>query len=107
MIHFSENATHFAFIRGATVAFAVDKSLYNWSRSDYFVMQVLHDGLRLAFLIWGISHTGTYASGLYFADAIYPNLTSYSEGYYIFKWTDLNNDGIQQSNEITVLTSGS
>ena len=107
MVHFSENSTHFAFMKGATVVFAVAKPTYNYGRADYFVMQVLRDGSRMVFLIWGIAHTGTYASGIYFADVIYSNFVSYTESYYICKWTDLNNDGIQQSNEITVVASGS
>ena len=104
---FSENATHYLFMKGsATVVYAVKKATYNCNQADYFVMLVFRDGSRLVFLIWGISHAGTYASGIFFADVICPNLTSYTETYYIFKWTDLDGNGIQTSNEITLVVSG-
>jgi len=106
-ITFSQNSTHYIFARGSIVAYAVAKSTYNFSREDFFVMQVLQDDSRLVFLIWGVEYTGTYASGICFADIVYPNLASYNESYYIFKWTDLDGNGIQTSNEITQVASGS
>jgi len=107
MITFSQNSTHYIFARGSIVAYAVAKSTYNFSREDFFVMQVLQEDSRLVFLIWGIEYTGTYASGICFADIVYPNLTSYNQGYYIFKWTDLDGNCVQTSNEITQIASGS
>ena len=106
-IVFSQNSTHYMFMKGSTVAYAVAKATYNCSREDYFVMQVLQDNSRLVFLIWGIEYTGTYASGFSFVDIVYPNLASYNEVYYIFKWAYLDGNGIQTSNEITQVASGS
>ena len=106
-ISFLMNSTHYVLMKGSTVVYAVRISAYNYTREDYFVMHAFRDGVRLVFLIWGISHTGTYASGIYFADVVYPNLASYTQGYYIFKWTDLDGNGIQTSNEVMVVAGGS
>jgi len=76
------------------------------SKADYFVVQIYMNGSRTIFSIWGIEQTGTYAGGVYFCDVIHPNLSAYTQGYYICKWTDFNNDGIQQSDEITVVAGG-
>ena len=105
-ISFSYNATHYRFMKGSTVVYSVSMPTYNSSKADYFLLQIFMDGSRTVFSMWGIAHTGTYAGGVYFADIVYPNLASYTEGYYICKWTDTNNDGIQQSDEITVVASG-
>jgi len=102
---------YFRFWRGSTLVYEVARSTYDYNKADYFVVQIYSDFSsaepRTVASMWGIAHTGTYASGVYFADYIYPNLASLTEGYYICKWTDLNNDGIQQSNEITIVASGS
>ena len=105
-IGFSMNSTHFMFIQGSTVIYSVLRSTYDSTKGDYFVAQIYMDGSRTVFSMWGISHTGTYASGIYFSDVIQPNIASYTQSYLVCKWTDLNNDGIQQSNEITVVASG-
>ena len=104
-IGFSMNSTHFMFIQGSTVIYSALRSTYDSTKADYFVAQIYMDGPRTIFSMWGIAETGTYASGLYFCDVIQPNLASYTQGYFICKWTDLNNDGIPQSSEITVVAS--
>ena len=83
------------------------RSTYSYNGAEYLIMQAFQDGLRIVFLIWEIAQTGTYASGSFLADTVYPNLTSYNQGYYIFKWTDLDGNGIQTSNETTQVVSGS
>jgi len=93
-------------MKDSTVAYAVARSTYDYSKADCFVLQVYMDGSRTVFSMWGIAHMGTYASGVYFSDYVYPNLASHTQGYYVCKWTDLNNDGIQQLDEITVVASG-
>jgi len=106
LITFSMDSTYYKFMKGSTAVYQVARSSYVPSKEDYFVVQIYLVGSRTVFSMWGLSEPGTYASGLYFADIIDPNLASYTQGYYICKWTDLNNDGIQQSNEITLVASG-
>lgn len=105
-ITFSMDVNRFKFMRGAAIAYSVLRSTYDYNRVDYFVIQIYMNGSRTIFSVWGIAQTGTYAGGVYFCDVICPNLSAYTQGYLICKWTDLNNDGIQQSNEITVVASG-
>ena len=105
-VTFSANATHYRFMNKTGVAYAVPISSWNYSKADYFVVQIYMDGSRVVFSMWGLEETGTYASGVYFSDLVYPNLASMTQSYYICSWTDYNNDGIQQSNEITVLATG-
>jgi len=111
LISITYDESYFRFMRGSTVVYEIPRSSYDYNKADYFVVQIYSDFSsaqpRTVVSMWGIAHTGTYASGVYFADYIYPNLASLTEGYYVCKWTDLNNDGIQQSNEITIVASGS
>nr|MDO8134774.1 hypothetical protein [Candidatus Njordarchaeum guaymaensis] len=74
------------------------------SKVDYFVVQIYLTGSRTILSVQTIRHTGTYASGIYFAGIVYLNLVAYTHGY-VCKWTDLRNDGMQQSNEISVIAS--
>jgi hypothetical protein len=105
-IGFSMNSTHFMFIQGSTVIYSALRSTYDRTKADYFVAQIYMDGPRTIFSLWGIAETGTYASGLYFSAVMHRDLGTYTQGYLICKWTDLNNDGIQTSNEITVVATG-
>ena len=106
LVTFSANATHYRFMKGLTSVYSVATSTYTPSKADYFVVQVYMEGSRTVFSMWGFEKEGTYASGIYFADTVYPNLATYTQCFYVCKWTDLNNDGIQQSNEISVVASG-
>jgi len=108
-IGFANNGTHRIFRRisdGAHV-FAVDSSTYNADEKDYFVFQTYNDGDRYVFSEWGFGAQGTYAGGACFIDIIYPSLQYYTNQYYIFSWTDSNNDDMPQPGEITLETSGS
>jgi len=105
-ITFSMDITRFKFMRGSAIAYSVSRSNYDHAKADYFVLQIYANGSRTVLSMWGITHTGTYASGVYFTDHVYPNLPSLTQGYYVCKWTDLNNDGIQQSTEIAVVAAG-
>jgi hypothetical protein len=57
--------------------------------SDVFVIQVLKDsGGRLVVLLDGTNYMGTWAAAWYFKNVIYPNISTYTNGYYIVRWTD-------------------
>jgi hypothetical protein len=102
------NAAYYTFKRvdnGQTL-YPVAISTYNPSVKDYFVIQAFKDGSRTVLSQWGISAEGTYASGLCFADLVWPHIADFSDSYYIYSWEDLNGDGIQTTNEILLKTSG-
>jgi len=87
--------------------YAIEDSTYNATEKDYFVFQIYKDEDMYVFSEWGICAEGTYAGGTCFIDIIYPNLYKYTNQYYIFSWTDSNNDNMPQPEEITLETSGS
>jgi glucose/arabinose dehydrogenase len=57
--------------------------------SDVFVIQILRDSAgRWVVLMDGTSYMGTWAAAWYFKNVIYPNISTYTNGYYIVRWTD-------------------
>ena len=108
LVGYSWSGTHHLFVRisdGSTI-YAIDGSTYNADEKDYFVFQVYRDGDRYILSEWGICAEGTYAGGVCFIDIILPNIQDCTNQYYIYSWTDLNDDDMPQQNEISQLTSG-
>ena len=89
-----------------THIYAVEGSTYDEEEKDYFVFQIYRDGERYIFSEWGICAEGTYAGGLCFIVHIWPNIEIYTKSYYIYSWTDSNNDDMPQPEEITLEASG-
>jgi len=102
------NGTHHLFtsIADESTLYAVDDSMFNPSEKDYFVIQSYKDGDRYVFSEWGFREQGTYAGGACFIDIIYPNLQDYTNQYYIYSWTDLNDDDMPQPDEIILEATG-
>jgi hypothetical protein len=60
---------------------------------DMFVIQSFIENADNKFLvIYGYGWKGTFAGGKFFKFVVYPNIIQYTNSYYIFKWTDNNND---------------
>ncbi len=102
------NGTHHLFTRisDGSHIYAIEGSYYNSTEKDYFVFQIYMDGGRVIFSEWGISAKGTYAGGLCFTDIISPNLQDYLDQYYVYSWTDSNEDGMPQQDEIKLEETG-
>jgi len=102
------NSTYYTFKRVDTnqPIYSVAISTYNPSTKDYFVIQTFMDGTRTVLSQWGISAQGTYASGPCFADLVWPHIADFGGSYYVYCWEDLNSDGIQTANEISLKASG-
>ena len=47
------------------------------------------------------------SSGLCFADLVWPHIADFGDAFYVYCWEDLNGDGIQTTNEISLKASGS
>lgn len=107
-VWFDQNSTSYMFKSVATgqILYTVTKSTYDPSVKDYFVVQTFKDGSRTVLAQWGISAQGTYASGLCFADLIWPHISDFGDSHYIYSWEDLNSDGIPTTNEMILKTSG-
>jgi thermitase len=57
--------------------------------SDVFVIQILRDADgRLVVLMYGARYTGTWAAAEYFKFIVYPTIATYTDSYYIVRWTD-------------------
>jgi len=107
-VAFLDNGTHYVFsnVSNAVYLYAVNKAAYNSANKDYFVLQTYKDGDRYVLSEWGINAEGTYAGGVCFIDIIIPNIGNYTNQYYIYSWTDTNNDTRPQREEIALVTSG-
>lgn len=69
---------------------------------DMFIVESLIDESGNKILaIYGYGWKGTFAGGKFFKFSIYPNISSYTESYYIFKWIDNNNNGFVDLDEIS------
>ena len=79
---------------------------------DYFVIQAFQDtNGRSVFIFWGIGWTGTYAATVFFVTNILPNIASYNDGWYVYRWNDASSG--QSANSIpyagdtfTLISSG-
>jgi subtilisin family serine protease len=108
LVGYEWNGTHHVFkrIRDGAHLFAIEGSTYNQEEKDYFVVQVyLYDGYCVL-SEWGIGARGTHAAGMCFIDQIWPNIESYTKSYYIYSWTDLNENGMPEPEEIMLELSG-
>lgn len=108
-VYFYGNATHCTFKdRSDTVVAALPWSVVGSGHEDMFVIEVFTEsaGNNLIFIIYGFDWLGTWGGGIYFKEVIYPNLSTYTDDYYIFHWIDTNEDGIPQSSEIHEEASG-
>nr|MDO8133682.1 glycosyl hydrolase [Candidatus Njordarchaeum guaymaensis] len=100
----NSNGTFFI-LRGSTLKLNVRLSSITAS-NDYFVVQVITDGVHKVVVLWGISAPGTYASGIYF-DNRYLDIGSLTCGWHIVRWQDLNGNGVPENpSEFTILASG-
>jgi basic membrane protein A len=57
--------------------------------SDVFAIQILRDAdNRTVVLMYGERYTGTWAAAELFKFGVYPNIASWTAGYYIVRWSD-------------------
>jgi hypothetical protein len=80
--------------------------------SDVAYIQILNDSSgRLVLLFGGTSYLGSWAGAWYFKNVIYPNISSYTNNYIIFRWTDASSGSSadyipDQGDTFTVLAQG-
>ncbi len=108
LIGYEWNQTHHLFVKllNGSPAYAIEESARDPNSHDFFVIQIYSDGDRLVFSEWGIGARATYAGGICFIDLVWSSIEEYVNGYYIFSWTDLNGDGLPQTEEIALEASG-
>lgn len=106
-VKFHDEAGQFYFVTQQDDILASLPSDTDFSNSDLFLVEAFMDANgNSIYIIYGFTWRGTWAGGIYFHDIIYSNINDYINSYYIFCWTDLNNDGVPQHYEIEEVTSG-
>jgi hypothetical protein len=81
---------------------------------DMFVIQILQKpgtdaDPKYALICYGFAGRGTLASSIYFKTVIEPNLSSYTDSYYIVQWNDTNGNSypdMPSTDTYTVIASG-
>ena len=63
---------------------------------DYFLIYVAPEPVSgtLVFAVYGLYGPGTAAGAYYFKNNMATSISSQSKQYYVFEWTDTNNDGL-------------
>jgi hypothetical protein len=82
-------------LRNGTVVVNVTQASTNVppGSSDVFAIQIIRDADgRLVVLMYGERYTGTWAAAVYFKFVVYANISTYTDNYYIVRWTDVNGD---------------
>ena len=65
------------------------------SSHDYFVLELSVEPVSgsLCFFAFGFGAPGTLAAGFYFQNDVMPNLSTYSDVWYLYEWTDTDASG--------------
>lgn len=76
---------------------------------DVFVIQFMRDPSSgtLVLNAYGFWLAGTNAAAYYFVNSMLPSLSTQTKSWYVYQWTDANNDLLPELNEITLIDSGS
>lgn len=73
--------------------------------TDLFLLEVFSDpNGNYVFAGYGLTAKGTMAAA-HFYKAIFPQLETYTEGWYIERWVDVNDNGIPDSNDSYILVA--
>jgi archaellum component FlaF (FlaF/FlaG flagellin family) len=106
-IKLGQNSTHYLFINKAGIIIAsLPINSVDTGREDMFVIYVFKEGSVEFLVAYGLGYKGEWACVVYIVDVIIKNLTSFNETFYIFKWNDLNGDGVPQSIEVRNIAHG-
>jgi hypothetical protein len=76
---------------------------------DYFIVQFSNDPASGSLILnaQGLWLSGTVAASFFVTNQILPNLASYDDAWYAYKWTDLDDDKAPSLDEITLVEQGS
>jgi hypothetical protein len=81
-------------------ATALSSSAIDAGQDIFVVESFIDDKGNKVLAVYGYGWKGTFAGGKFFKFIIYPDIDDYTDSYYVYKWTDLNNDGFVDLEEI-------
>jgi hypothetical protein len=72
---------------------------------DFFLLELSVEPASgtLCFFGYGMLSTGTIAAGYYFQNTVMPNLSTYTDVWYVYEWTDTNNDAVPNAGDTFAL----
>jgi hypothetical protein len=72
---------------------------------DYFYIELVVEPQSgtLCLGAVGILDPGTTAAGYWIANQVVPNRASYPDAWYVYEWTDTNNDGVADTGDTFAL----
>ncbi len=83
----------------------VNYNTVDLDHEDYFVlMACIDENLNLCFVSYGFDWKGTWAAGKQLQAMIDEGINFYTDQYYVYHWTDTDNDGIPEPDEFTLIT---
>jgi len=69
--------------------------------ADMFVVEYFKDANNnRVFIILGLAWKGTYVGGVFFKTYILPDIQSFTHGWYIYRWDDVNSNGLPDPYEV-------
>jgi hypothetical protein len=85
------------------------KSAQITDHHDWFLVETVVDPTSgtMMFAVDGFNSQGTVAATYFFLNVMLPSLATYDQSYYIYEWTDTNDDGTPGAGDtFTQVTSG-
>jgi Stigma-specific protein, Stig1 len=84
---------------GASIVNTKNASLNEHHDFFYIQLAVEPESGTLTFAVEGINGPGTQAAAYYVSSVIMPNLSTYTKSWYVFEWTDANNDSLANNGD--------
>jgi hypothetical protein len=101
-VYSTDNSQSIAFVRTSNNATIVTTPLSSLtSHHDYFVIYAATEPVSgtLVFAIYGLYGPGTTAGAFWFKSEITAKVSQYTKQYYVYEWTDTNNDGVPNAQD--------
>jgi len=89
-IYFNYDASNFNFRRSSDNTVVGSMPIANAGvGQDVFMIEIFTDANgRTVMIMYGFTYLGTLAASTYFKFVIAPSLTTYTDSYYVYRWTD-------------------
>jgi len=89
------------FDRQGSVVASLPVSAGQAGTSDMFLVEYFKDANNnKVFIVYGFAWKGTYVGGVFFKTYILPNIVSFTHGWYICQWDDVNGNGLPDPYEV-------